>query len=105
MRGLPGSSTLELSVQAHNGELPEPLVAALGALAGVERVEPIHEEASSDGQPSKHRVRLYVSGEASQLIAPTATLLHERGVALSGVDLGTPTLEDVFIHLTGRTLR
>jgi hypothetical protein len=26
-------------------------------------------------------------------------------VALSGVELGAPTLEDVFIHLTGRTLR
>ena len=70
----------------------------------MERVEPVHNE-SGGGEPAKHHVRLYVSGEASQLIAPTATLLHDRGVALSGVDLGTPTLEDVFIHLTGRSLR
>ena len=46
-----------------------------------------------------------MSGEASQLIAPTATLLADRGLALKAVELGTPTLEDVFIHLTGRTLR
>jgi ABC-2 type transport system ATP-binding protein len=46
-----------------------------------------------------------VSGEASQLVAPTATLLADRGLSLSGVELGEPTLEDVFIHLTGRTLR
>lgn len=104
MRGLPGSSTLELSVQAQNGELPEPLVRALERLAGVERVEAIHDD-TPDEDAAERRVRLYVSGEASQLIAPTATLLAERGVALSGVDLGTPTLEDVFIHLTGRTLR
>jgi hypothetical protein len=46
-----------------------------------------------------------VSGEASQLVGPAATLLADRGLALSGVELGAPTLEDVFIHLTGRTLR
>ena len=50
-------------------------------------------------------MRLYVSGEASQLVAPTATLLADRGLSLSGVELGAPTLEDVFIHLTGLTLR
>jgi hypothetical protein len=38
-------------------------------------------------------------------VGPAATLLAERGLALGGVELGTPTLEDVFINLTGRTLR
>ena len=104
MRGLPGSSTLELSVRAQNGDVPEPLVRALEQLTGVERVEAIHDD-TPDEDASERRVRLYVSGEASQLIAPTATLLADRGVALSGVDLGAPTLEDVFIHLTGRSLR
>jgi ABC-2 type transport system ATP-binding protein len=104
MRGLPGSSTLELSVRARNGDVSEPLVDALGRLDGVERVEALHDD-MPDEDAAERRVRLYVSGEASQLIAPTATLLAERGVALSGVELGTPTLEDVFIHLTGRTLR
>jgi ABC-2 type transport system ATP-binding protein len=104
MRGLPGSSTLELSVQAQNGDLSEALVHALEQIGGVERVEAIHDD-TPDGDAAERRVRLYVTGEASQLIAPTATLLAQRGVALSGVDLGTPTLEDVFIHLTGRTLR
>jgi ABC-2 type transport system ATP-binding protein len=104
MRGLPGSSTLDLNVQAHDGDVPAPLVHALEQLAGVERVEAIHDD-NPDGDAGERRVRLYVSGEASQLIAPTATLLADRGVALKGVDLGAPTLEDVFIHLTGRTLR
>jgi len=36
---------------------------------------------------------------------PVATLLAERGLRLTGVELGTPSLEDVFIHHTGRALR
>jgi ABC-2 type transport system ATP-binding protein len=104
MRGLPGSATLELSVRAQNGDVPQPVVYALEELGGVERVEAIHDD-TPDEDAGERRLRLYVSGEASQLIAPTATLLADRGLALNGVELGTPTLEDVFIHLTGRTLR
>ena len=77
---------------------------ALGQLADVERVEALHDD-MPDADATERRVRLYVAGDASQLIAPTATLLADRGFALNGVDLGTPTLEDVFINLTGRTLR
>ena len=104
MRGLPGSSTLDLSLRAENGGVPASLVPALEALRGVERVEALQDDAP-DAATAERRLRLYVSGEASQLIAPTATLLADQGVALSGVELGAPTLEDVFIHLTGRTLR
>ena len=104
MRGLPGSATLELSVRPQNGDVPQPLVRALEQLSGVERVEAIHDD-TPDEDAAERRLRLYVSGEASQLIAPTATLLAERGLGLNAVELGTPTLEDVFIHLTGRTLR
>jgi ABC-2 type transport system ATP-binding protein len=104
MTGLAGSSTLDLSVQAQNGDVPEPLVQALGQLTGVEGVEALHDD-MPDADAAERRVRIYVAGDASQLIAPTATLLADRGFALKGVELGTPTLEDVFIHLTGRTLR
>ena len=107
MRGLAGSSTLELSVHAAgngDGAVPEPVVQALGQLAGVEAVEALHDDIP-DGDAAEQRVRVYVAGDASQLIAPTATLLADRGFALKGVELGAPTLEDVFISLTGRTLR
>jgi ABC-2 type transport system ATP-binding protein len=46
-----------------------------------------------------------VSGEAAQLVALAATLLAQRGLTLSAVEIGAPSLEDVFIHLTGRSLR
>jgi len=46
-----------------------------------------------------------VTGDAPLLVAPAAAGLAEHGSSLADVKLGTPTLEDVFIHLTGRTLR
>lgn len=51
------------------------------------------------------RVRLYLTGDAALLVAPAAGVLAQHGLALQDVKLGTPTLEDVFIHLTGRALR
>jgi ABC-2 type transport system ATP-binding protein len=96
IRSLPGSSTLELTTQAADGD--DHVLAALQQLPKVERLEPVHDDAAL-------RVRLYVTGEAPALVAPAATVLAEHGLTLSGVELGAPTLEDVFIHLTGRTLR
>ena len=95
IRSLPGSSTLELSTQAaDNGSVLEDLQ----RLPGVERIEQVQDDTGL-------RVRLYLSGEAPPLVAPAATVLADHGLTLHGVELGAPTLEDVFIHLTGRTLR
>jgi ABC-2 type transport system ATP-binding protein len=104
MRSLSGNSTLELTTQASNGHSQEQLLGALRELPEVEAVEPLHDQIV-DGQEAEVRVRLYVAGEAPQLVAPAAALLADRGLSLTGVELGAPTLEDVFIHLTGRTLR
>jgi ABC-2 type transport system ATP-binding protein len=130
MRSLPGSSTLDLTTQVNGTATPEQLLAELGRLPAVERIETIGphpsgaggEQAASakppPGQPAgntgqqaeqppgeEFRVRLYVDGDAPNLVAPAATLLAGKGLSLTGVELGTPTLEDVFIHMTGRTLR
>jgi ABC-2 type transport system ATP-binding protein len=96
MRSLPGRTTLEVATTPL--EDPAGLVGELGALEGVERAEPIV------GQDAL-RVRLYLSGEAPALVAPAAALLGRHELPLTDVSFGTPTLEDVFIHLTGRTLR
>ena len=118
MRSLPGSSTLDLTTHVNGGARPEDLLAEMARLPAVERIEriggasgPPDQPAGTAGQPAEDtaagdfRVRLYVDGDAPNLVAPVATLLAQRGLTLTGVELGTPTLEDVFIHLTGRTLR
>ncbi|HZO98070.1 MAG TPA: ABC transporter ATP-binding protein [Gaiellaceae bacterium] len=107
MRSLSGQSTLELTT---SGPADGDVVAALAALEGVEGVERLQaggEDGRGGAPPGAGalRVRLYLAGEAAPVVAPAAAVLAERGVALSNVKLGTPTLEDVFIHLTGRTLR
>jgi ABC-2 type transport system ATP-binding protein len=108
MRSLEGEGTLEL---AADRPADGAVVEALAALAGVDRVEQVHAAAengapdapASDSQPL--RVRLYITGDAALLVAPAAAALAEHGLALQDVKLGAVTLEDVFIHLTGRTLR
>ena len=100
IRSLPGRSTLELTMQSPDGDSPA-LLDAPRRLPAVERAEGV----AGPGGEGLARVRLYVSGEAPALVAPAATLLADHGLALRGVELGSPTLEDVFIHLTGRALR
>ena len=111
MLSLEGEGTLELAAdQPADGAV----VAALAALEGVDRVESIQaaaENGAPGGEPAPApesqplRVRLYLTGEAALLVAPAAAVLADHGLALQDVKLGTTTLEDVFIHLTGRTLR
>ena len=104
---LEGEGTLELTAdQAADGTV----VDALAALAGVERVETVQllpRTAAAGPPPSRSR-----SGCASTSRATRRCASRRRrpsspstGCALQDVKLGTPTLEDVFIHLTGRTLR
>jgi ABC-2 type transport system ATP-binding protein len=103
MRSLEGEGTLEL---AADRPADGAVVEALSALEGVDRAEPIHAAANGDapdGEPL--RVRLYLTGDAALLVAPAAAVLADHGLALQDVKLRAPTLEDVFIHLTGRTLR
>jgi ABC-2 type transport system ATP-binding protein len=105
---LEGEGTLELTAdRAADGAV----VDALGALPRVEKVETVHVTGGNGGPEARPagseplRVRLYVTGDAALSVAPAAAVLAEHGLALQDVKLGAPTLEDVFIHLTGRTLR
>jgi ABC-2 type transport system ATP-binding protein len=110
MRSLAEETTLELTT---DGAADGDVLGALATLAGVERVERLQAGADGSGPQGDapaadepgFRVRLYLASEGAQLVAPAASLLAEHGLALSAVKLGSPTLEDVFIHLTGRTLR
>jgi ABC-2 type transport system ATP-binding protein len=112
-RGLPGRTTLEVAV-ALNGTPAQALVGELGALDGVERVEQVEaagppgggSPGAPPGGPQRElRARLYLTGDAPLLVAPVAALVARHQAQLTDVAIGTPSLEDVFIALTGRALR
>jgi ABC-2 type transport system ATP-binding protein len=55
------------------------------------------------GDPT--RLRVSVDGEAGAALAPVLGAVADAGATVAQVDIGEPTLEDVFIDLTGRGLR
>ena len=67
--------------------------AAVGSLPGVERVEVSGDE-----------VVISVADGAAT-VSPIAVALAEAGIAVSGLTLRTPTLDDVFLHITGGRLQ
>ncbi len=75
------------------------LVGALTALGGIERVERVA------GPGADFRLRLYCSSEAATMVAAVVQLTTAHGATVGDLRLGEPSLEDVFIHLTGRELR
>ncbi|HUQ63002.1 MAG TPA: ATP-binding cassette domain-containing protein [Acidimicrobiales bacterium] len=97
-RSLPGNQTLDVTVKADSVD-PSLLRTALAELRGVDDVETLGAE------PPNLHARLFVSTDASAMIVPLVQVLGELGVTLTDVGIGRPTLEDVFLGLTGRALR
>jgi ABC-2 type transport system ATP-binding protein len=97
-RSLPGSATLDIDVVRADDDTDDAVLAALGALPPAERVERV-------ADPAVLRARIYLSGDAAALVGPVSEALTARRARLAGVRIGEPSLEDVFLNLTGRELR
>ncbi len=97
-RSLPGSATLDVDVERAEDDSDDAVLAALAGLAAAERVEPV-------ADASGLRARIYLSGNAAALVGPVSETLTARKARLTGVRIGEPSLEDVFLSLTGRELR
>lgn len=124
-RGLSGQAVLELEVAVAASSAVEDLVAALHAIPGVEKVEEVTGPAgapagtswameppvSADGpavrapEADPATLRLYVEKAPATFLGSVASVLAARSAQLASVQVGEPDLEDVFIELTGRSLR
>jgi ABC-2 type transport system ATP-binding protein len=93
---LPGARVLDLWVRAE-----QPLAPRLGTLPGVTRVERVERE---DGDPGLERLRVFVE-PGDGLLDRVLHALRDGGADLHHVSLAAPSLEDVYIHLTGKELR
>jgi ABC-2 type transport system ATP-binding protein len=129
MRGLPGSTTLSVTVNL-DGRDGQQVADALSSVDGVERVERI--AASMGGgmppglppgmpgmppgmggggampamsAPAGNQFRLYTAYEPAVVLPTVLKVLGDVGTDVTDLSIGTPSLEDVFIHLTGRELR
>jgi ABC-2 type transport system ATP-binding protein len=99
-RSLPGGQVLDLWMHA-----PQPLAPRLREVPGVLNLEAVDagglDGAGGDGV---ERVRLFVD-PADGLLDRVLRVVREGGADLHHVNLAQPSLEDVYIHLTGRGLR
>ncbi len=100
VRGMAGERVLDCTVEPSPRADGAAMCAALGQLEPVDRVEPVE-----DPETPGWRFRISVQGEAAPLIGEVATVISTAGGRLTDVRLGEPTLEDLFIQLTGRSLR
>jgi ABC-2 type transport system ATP-binding protein len=94
-KSLPGSTTISVTV-ALNGSGAKPVSDMLQELEGVERVE----EVGADGM-----FRVYANSPAAVVMPGVLRALDGLDVPVSDLAIGKPSLEDVFIQMTGRELR
>jgi ABC-2 type transport system ATP-binding protein len=94
-KSLPGSTTISVTV-ALNGSGAKPVTEKLRELEGVERVE----EVGADGV-----FRVYATSPAAVVMPGVLRTLDGLDVPVSDLAIGRPSLEDVFIQMTGRELR
>jgi len=80
------------------------LSGSFGNIEGVVRVEKVTGGASESGDEGGERLRLFVKSRDG-LLDDVLHRLRELGADLKHVSLTSPSLEDVYIHLTGKELR
>jgi ABC-2 type transport system ATP-binding protein len=93
-QGLGTGQILDLSLRA-----AQPIAPRLQALSGVSRLEKVE----SNGDEFE-RLRLFVDS-TDGLLDRVLRVVREAGAEVRQVSLTAPSLEDVYIHLTGKELR
>lgn len=111
---IPGGSRLELRVRTpelvsigdghKDAQASTRLLEALRALPGAMKVEEIPAETGEDSQQGTTLFRLYAE-DAGALVVNATQAVADAHLELRDLHLARPSLEDVFIYLTGRNLR
>ncbi len=103
---IPGGTALEVHARApasEDGVVRERISAALQAISGVTKVDALSDNATG-AEPGSLTYRVY--GEAvNRLIGPAAQAVLSTGAHVRDLSVKQPSLEEVFIFLTGRHLR
>ena len=106
---IPGGTVLEVRAYApeNDGQIAEAVSAALKAIPGVAKMDSVAAEKGSpeaDAGPGAMDFRLY-GPSANALIGPAAQAVLASGAQVRDLSVKQPSLEEVFIFLTGRHLR
>jgi ABC-2 type transport system ATP-binding protein len=99
---IPGGTALEIRASAPE-HLHGQITAALNAIPGAAKVEQIFVEDKA-AEPDSPTWRLYAEA-ANTLIGPAAQSVLNSGAEVRDLSVKQPSLEEVFIFLTGRHLR
>lgn len=97
---IPGGTSLELRVRTERPA--ETLLGRLRELSGAIKVDEV--PAPDQAEPNVHSFRLYAE-TVHTLIGPAAQAAVEAGAEVRDLSVKQPTLEEVFIFMTGRHLR
>ncbi len=117
-RLIPGGTMLELRIRVPEGVIAgraledgaptsqdDHFRETLEHLPGVTKVERLAGQTREAGQPATPGFRVYASEDAGALLASAAQAVIQDQGELLDLRVARPSLEDVFIYLTGRKLR
>jgi ABC-2 type transport system ATP-binding protein len=103
---IPGGTVLEVRASAPDATIRENVKTALGAIEGVAKIEMAAEAAGQSADPDVGAFSLRLYGPAANtLIGPAAQAVLSCGAQVRDLSVKQPSLEEVFIFLTGRHLR
>jgi ABC-2 type transport system ATP-binding protein len=101
---IPGGTVLEVRAYAAAGDgVRDAVSGALNAIPGVAKVETVDEK-DSNAEAGALSFRVYAEA-ANALIGPAAQAVLTSGAEVRDLSVKQPSLEEVFIFLTGRHLR
>ena len=87
-----------------DGQAKSRLLKALRAIPGANKVEAVPMPEDEEGQQDIQVFRIYAE-EANEMILGATQAVTQSGAELRDLRVARPSLEDVFIYLTGRNLR